>query len=100
MSEQSDQHNAVCTPPLTSGILAGVTCSVVLEICQRLGLPAREIGILPKALQQVDGIFVSVSSFGTVEAVSLDGQPLRQSPLVAKIREAYEERVRAEALGA
>jgi len=93
------EHNAVCTPPLTSGSLAGVTRSVALELCQRLGLPVRELGILPKALEQVDGIFVSVSSFGIVEAVSLDGQPLRQSPLVTKIREAYEQRVRADTGG-
>jgi len=88
------QHNTVCTPPLASGILAGVTRSVVLEICQRLALPAREVGILPTALQQVDGIFVSLSSFGIVEAASLDGQPVRQSPLATKIREAYEAQVK------
>src|SRR5204862_7913994 len=42
------QDNVVCTPPLASGILAGVTRAVVLDICQNLGLPAREQGIFPK----------------------------------------------------
>ena len=83
------QDNVVCTPPLASGILAGVTRAVMLDICQNLGLPAREQGIFPKALLQAEGIFLSLSSLGVVEVRSLDGHPLRQSPLVPKIRAAY-----------
>jgi len=85
------QSNVVCTPPLASGILAGVTRAVVLDICQNLGLPARERGIFPKALLQAEGIFLSLSSLGVVEAISLDGHPLRQSPLVPQIRAAYQQ---------
>src|SRR5262245_18803938 len=83
----------VCTSPLASGILPGVTRAAVLEICQSLKLATREINIRPQELQAADGIFVSLSSFGVVEAESLDGKVLRKSPLTEKIRLAYEDLV-------
>jgi branched-chain amino acid aminotransferase len=84
------EQDTVCTPPLASGILAGVTRGVVLEICGDLRLPTREANIPPNHLRQAQGAFVSLSSFGIVEAVALDGKPLNQSPWVARIRSAYE----------
>jgi branched-chain amino acid aminotransferase len=86
-------HDFVGTPPLASGILPGVTRAVVLDICQCLGVAARESRILPKALLRIEGVFLSSSSLGVIEAVSLDGHPLRQSPLVGKIRAGYQGRV-------
>lgn len=88
--------DTVCTPPLASGILAGVTRVVVLEICRSLGLKAREATTTLEGLRQKDGIFLSVSSWGVVEAESLDGHGLKQSPLVEAIRTTYENLVRAE----
>ncbi len=85
----------VGTPPLTSGILAGVTRTVILNICESLGVPVGEIRIQPESLRQADGVFLSLSSMGVVEVISLDGNPLRRSPLVEKIRLAYHERLTA-----
>jgi aminodeoxychorismate lyase len=84
----ADGH--VCTSPLRSGILAGVTRLVALEICRTLGQPVRETGITPAELQRVQGAFLSLSSWGIVEIDSLDGQPLPRSPWTTKIRTAYE----------
>ena len=83
------QDNCVGTPPLSSGILAGVTRLVVLEICRTLSLPTREAAITPAELQRVHGIFLSLSSWGIIEIVSLDGRELARSPWIAKIRDAY-----------
>jgi aminodeoxychorismate lyase len=87
------QGGAVCTPPLASGILAGVTRLVVLEICGKIGLPARETGVTPAQLLEVEGVFMSLSSRGVAEVVSLDGKSLRRSRMVKKIRAAYEEMI-------
>ena len=84
------KHGVLCTPPLTAGVLPGVTRAVVFEICRKLGLPVRETNILPAQLRAADGVFVSLSTLGVVEAVSLDGQSLNASPLVEKLRAAYE----------
>ncbi len=84
-------NDTVHTPPLTAGILPGVTRETVFEICRNLGITSSEANITPNQLRSVDGVFLSLSSYGIAECVSLDGHSLRQSPLVQKIRAAYDE---------
>ncbi len=86
----------VGTPPLNSGILAGVTRLVVLEICRTLGLPVREVGISPAELLRARGIFLSLSSWGIIEVASLDGHAVARSPWTAQIRAAYEELIQSQ----
>ncbi len=86
-----DRH--VCTPPLSSGILAGVTRLVVLEICRALALPVRETAITPAELLRVEGMFLSLSSWGIIEIASLDGHDIARSPWPARIRTAYDEMI-------
>ncbi|HWF19526.1 MAG TPA: aminotransferase class IV, partial [Verrucomicrobiae bacterium] len=86
-------NDSVCTSPLQSGVLAGVTRLVVSEICKKLSLTACEEVITPAGLRRAQGAFLSLSSWGIVEIASLDGHPLARSPLTAKIRAAYEDLV-------
>ncbi len=81
--------NVVATPPLASGALAGVTRAVVRELCDELRLPVREQATRPDALRQAAGVFLTVSTWGLIEASALDGQALGRSPLVARLRSAY-----------
>ena len=81
----------VCTPPLASGILPGVTRAAVLEICRAMKIRPRKISPRRKDLLRADGIFLSMSSFGIVEVTELDGRALRRSPLVPQIARAYNE---------
>lgn len=90
------ERGAVGTPPLTAGVLPGVTRAVIVELCGQLNLPVRETNILPAQLLAADGFFVSLSTLGVVEAVSLDGQRLNVSPLVEKLRGAYATLLREE----
>jgi branched-subunit amino acid aminotransferase/4-amino-4-deoxychorismate lyase len=82
---------------VTSGVLPGVTRAVVLEICGQLKLDVQEAGIPPDRLRQMEGVFLSLSSWGVVEVGCLDGQPLNQSPLVGRLRAAYAEMLAADA---
>jgi branched-subunit amino acid aminotransferase/4-amino-4-deoxychorismate lyase len=82
-------EKTVCTPPLASGILAGVTRVVVLELCASQGVAVRETNVAPDGLRRSQGIFLSLSSVGIAEGVSLDGHALARSPLVQKLRSAY-----------
>jgi aminodeoxychorismate lyase len=91
------EGETVCTPPLESGILAGVTRALVLEICSSLNVGAEEKNVTPAQLKSVSGVFVSLSSWGVVEAASLDGTSFKSSPLIEQIRSRYWELVRAEA---
>jgi aminodeoxychorismate lyase len=82
------ERGTVCTPPLEAGILPGITRAVVLEICRRLKIPAREKKARLKNLAQAGGVFLSLTSLGIVEARSLDGKSLKCSPLTGKIANA------------
>ena len=84
------EGETVCTPPLASGILAGVTRAVTLELCQQLALPFAERQITPDGLRQSSGVFLTLSSLGVVEAKELDDIRLTSAPLVAHLREAYQ----------
>lgn len=81
----------IFTSSLVSGILPGVTRQVVFEIAARMKIPVREKNIHPKELVCMDGIFLSLSSFGIVEAVSLDGKKIKKSPFAGRIAQAYRE---------
>lgn len=80
---------SVCTPPLESGILAGITRGLVAEICESIRVPLVETRIMPDQLRSAEGVFLSLSSVGIAEAVVLDGKPLRQSALTHRIRNVF-----------
>jgi aminodeoxychorismate lyase len=83
------EADTVCTPPLASGILAGVTRTVVFEICEQHRIVSKETSIVPEQLRLAQGIFLSLSSVGVAEVLWLDGKPLARSPIVDRIRTAY-----------
>jgi len=80
---------AVWTPPLSTGALAGITRSVILELAPRLGLQSGEKlqGLAP--LLRADGVFVTQSSQGIIAVTEVDGTPLATSPITVRLREAY-----------
>jgi aminodeoxychorismate lyase len=86
----------ICTPPLPSGILPGVTRAVVLEICGKSGIAVREVNIKPKELHKMDGAFLSLSSSGIAEVAYLNGEPLKRCAIPSRISEAYWGIVRTE----
>jgi len=89
------EGGVVCTTPLISGILAGVTRAFVLELCESLKLSVCEKAIRPKTLLLADGVFLTMSSLEVVPVISLDGTALPVSPLVEKIQIAYRQAVLA-----
>ena len=83
-------HDVVCTPPLQAGALAGVTRGVVLKLCAQLGFTTRAGGVRPEELRGAAGVFLTLSTFGAVEAVTLDGVELARAPHLEAIRTGYE----------
>jgi len=86
----------VCTPPLATGILPGVTRVAVLEICRELAIPTRETAPRPEELFSAQGVFLSMSSWGIVEAVILDGRKMHRGAAVKRIQRSYEKLLRDE----
>ena len=79
----------ICTPPLVSGGLPGVTRAAVMEICVNMKIRVREKSAPPAILRRCAGAFLTMTSMGVVEIESLDGKKLRRSPLTAKMCSAY-----------
>lgn len=93
------EGGTVYTTPLASSALPGVTRALVMELCQSLALPWVEKNIKPDALRSADGVFLTLSTLGIVEMISLDGADLRQSPLVGQLQHVYREEVANETAG-
>jgi len=83
------QGGGVVTPPLPSGALAGVTRALMSELCESLGFKIAEQNITPEQLRHAEGVFLTNSVQGVMEAVSLDGGPLRQSTLTTQLHAAW-----------
>jgi branched-subunit amino acid aminotransferase/4-amino-4-deoxychorismate lyase len=69
---------------------------VTFELCKALGLDVHERNITKAELLEADGLFLSLSSFGIVQGISLDGKPLKQSSLTERLHAAYLAAVRRE----
>jgi branched-chain amino acid aminotransferase len=82
---------AVCTVPDGCDCLPGITRAVVLEICLKLGLPAKKCVIKPAALKTCAGLFVTQSVLGIVPVATFDGGTIAMSPLVVQLTRAYNE---------
>jgi branched-chain amino acid aminotransferase len=90
------ESGRLCTPPLSSGALPGITRAVLLEIAAQIKVPWCERLCPGEALQGAQGIVLSLSSFGLVEIVALDGKTVSRSPLTRQLYEAYRARVQLE----
>lgn len=78
------------TPPASAGALPGITRAVVLELCAQAGLSVQERSAPSERLRSAEGTFLTLSSLGIVEGLSLDGLPLKRSPLVSRLHQSYQ----------
>lgn len=86
----------VCTTPLGSGILAGVTRQYVMEMAEGLGLAMVERAVTVEELVRAEGVMVTLSSMGVVGVSHLDGRALARSERTRQLSEAYWRGVEAE----
>jgi len=83
------RDKVVCTTPLASGALPGVTRAAIHELCVKMKIPYREKSAKPADLLKAQGAFLTNTSMGVVEVESLDGHKLPRSPSVKKLWAAY-----------
>ncbi|HWP85960.1 MAG TPA: aminotransferase class IV [Terriglobia bacterium] len=90
------ENATVMTPPLSSGALAGVTREAVMELCRKQQWALAEADALPGRLLGAEAVFLTLTSLGIVEAVSLDGRPLKRCARVHQLHRAYQDLLRQE----
>lgn len=69
---QEDGKPVVLTPPLSSGVLEGVTRQIVMELSQRAGLTAREAEMELSDLHEAEEMFMTGSAAEIVPVTRVD----------------------------
>jgi aminodeoxychorismate lyase len=90
------ERGIVCTPPLSSGALDGVTRAVICELSAAQGLPTQQRSITPEELRAAEAVFLTQSVWEIVSVHSIDNHPVGPVAVVDRIRAAYRELVRRE----
>ena len=90
------RSGAVLTPPLTAGLLPGVTREFVLELARSLGIDARETRLTPDDLRAADEVFITGTTREVTPVIAIDdhivasGQP---GPITRRLLTEFRERV-------
>lgn len=86
------ERSTLVTPPLSSGVLGGVTRDLVLRLGRRLGLAVREEPIRSARLDRAGEIFVTASTIEVLPVVRLDGRRIgtgRPGEVTTRLQQAY-----------
>ncbi|MBP9947887.1 MAG: aminotransferase class IV [Vicinamibacteria bacterium] len=84
------------TPPLSCGLLAGITRELVLEIAVAEGIPHEERVLYPADLHSADEMFVTSTLKELAPVATLDGAPVgtgRPGPMTQALLKAYRARI-------
>jgi branched-chain amino acid aminotransferase len=83
----------VITPPLTAGILPGITREIVLRLCGTLGIPAHERTLTLAALRSATEMFLTNSVQEVVPVAALDGSAMAGREVGTRLATAYRQAV-------
>ena len=86
----------LATPPTIDGALPGLTRDTVLRCARAAGLKAAERSLTRYELLAADEVFLAGSGAGLIGVASLDDTAIgrEQRPLVARLRESYQDYAR------
>jgi branched-chain amino acid aminotransferase len=70
------KDGVVLTPPVSAGILQGVTRRVVMELCAAAGIECREQTILPEELYVADECFLTGTAAEVIPVTKIDNRPI------------------------
>ena len=84
------ENGVLHTPPISDGVLPGVTRRLVIDLASALGQAVREESGAPERLRQAEAVFVTSSATGVIAVGQLDSSTLGTNPLVAQLQAAQE----------
>jgi branched-chain amino acid aminotransferase len=67
----------VCTPPLDSGCLPGVTRELLLDVVRAPGIKVTERPLKPEDLERADQVFITSTTRDLLPAVFIEGLKVR-----------------------
>jgi branched-chain amino acid aminotransferase len=80
----------LCTPPLSSGCLPGITRALVMETAPSLGIPCVEQEIPEALLHRADEILLTSSIRGVMGVSRFGDRQLAPGPITAALRAAHD----------
>ena len=78
------------TPPVSDGVLPGITRRLLVGLVSALGQAVREESVASDRLQQADAAFVTSAATGIVAVGQVDDAALDAHPLVGQLQDAYD----------
>jgi len=89
---------AVLTPPVSAGLLPGITREFVMELAVELGLPCREAHLVPDDLAGAEEAFITGTTREVTPIVAVDDLRIgtgRPGPIATRLLEAFRAKVAA-----
>ena len=86
------ERGTLVTPPVTGGILPGVTRTLVIRVARAAGIPVREETIPVARLRRAAEVFVTASTIEVLPVVRIDGRRVgagRPGPATVRLGERY-----------
>lgn len=86
------KNNIIYTPPLTAGILEGITRNAVIEIARNLGFEVKEENLTIYDLYTADEVFLTGTAAEITPVVKIDGRIIgggKPGPVYEKIIEEF-----------
>jgi branched-chain amino acid aminotransferase len=87
----------VATPPLSVGLLEGITRRTVIELCRAAGIAVDELALWPVDLKRADEAFLTSSVRGVVPIVRADGSAIgggKPGPITQRVLDLYDRATR------
>jgi branched-chain amino acid aminotransferase len=90
------KNGVALTPPLSAGLLPGITREFVLELAHELNIGAREARLTPDDVWSADEAFLTGTTREVTPVAMVDGRPIgsgRPGPVTRRLLEAFRQRI-------
>lgn len=84
----------IVTPPVSAGILEGITRHYLLDAAREAGLPCEERDFGPDALRRADEVFITSTLKEVLPVAAVDGIPKPLGPVTTRARALLSARIR------
>ena len=91
------KDGGVLTPPLSAGLLPGITREFALDVAREAGVPAEERTLTTADMWAADEAFITGTTREITPVVKVDGRPFgdgRPGPVTVKLLEAFRKKAR------
>jgi branched-chain amino acid aminotransferase len=92
------KHGLLRTPPISAGILEGITRNAVIELAKAGGIEVQEIALTRHDVYSADEMFLTGTGAEIVPVVKVDGRQIgtgKPGPLTGQLRERFHVLVRS-----